>query len=1104
MGGTRVMTVLFTDVVGSTALASRLEPALADQVRESHFAVLRAEVAASSGIVVKTLGDGLMVAFESARAALSCAVHMQQAAEHQSRGRADPLAIRIGIGAGEVTETEGDYFGDPVVAAARLCTMANSGQVLATAVVSAVAGRHPGVELVDVGLLELKGLPEPVATVEVRWEPRSAWESAVPLSPRLEAVVEAPFVGRDAELAVLVDALKATGEQRRLRVVLVSGEPGIGKTTLAAVFARTAYEGGSSVAYGRFDEELGVPYQAWASALSHLVESRPKGLLDAVLAVHGSELSRLGPALSQGTTAPLTSSDPATSRYLLFDAVLRVLQAAGRDHPVVVLLDDLHWADAPSLHLLRHALASDLALPVLIVGTFRTSDLAPGHPLQDVLASLHREHGVAQLELEGLEAAQLSDLLEAFGGVSTATSADELCDALLRETDGNPFFVAELLRHLAETGLITRDVDGRWSVDGDVGQRGLPIGVRQVIGRRAARLGDEAVRVLSIASAAGRDFDLRVLAAASGIGHDEALDVLDAAVAATLVVNVAGEDFTFAHALVGHALYDALPPARRAQYHRRLAETIEEIAGSDSAVHATDLAYHYFQASGSRVTGREVTKAIEYARAAGDGALDKLAPDEALRWYRQALDLVDRQPDADLPMRGALLVGIGDAQRQTGDPAYAESLFAAGQLARQLDDPELLIAAALATNRGVYSTTGRVDPARMALIEAAVEAAGTADTRQRASLLGLLAQESITSQDWAIRRQLVDEAVAIARRLGDPATLLDVFIRLLDAVHVPERLSDRLAVTAEAERLALELHDPIGLFWTMFQRAYAAVESGDLVETNRCHQEAAALAARIGQPTLRWLTTLNESSLALLRGDLPAAEATSMDALTLGESSGQPDALVLHRFQLHVIRWHQGRSAEVVALMEGLDRDVGLPMFHAARARLYHETGKHAEARALLAAETADGFPHLGDWSVLTAMSYWAEVAARMEEPVAIDLVHDRLHPWSSQVICTRTQVGGEVAHYLGILDSARHRYDDAERWFASALDTHRRLRAPFHLARTHLEWGRMMVRRDGGRTPAADEHLAATREIAEGAGYLAVDAEAARLLEEPPRLPAG
>jgi class 3 adenylate cyclase len=471
VGGTRTVTVLFTDLVGSTALSSRLEPAAADWLRESHFALLRAEVAATGGTVVKSLGDGLMVAFDSARAALSCAVRMQQVMERHNRTAEEVLAVRIGMATGEATESEDDFFGDPVVTAARLCAVASGDQILATDVVRLLAGRHVGLELVDIGLLELKGLPEPVSCIEVRWEPASTEPLAVPLTARLEAGTSEAFVGRAEELAALFDALKGTGTERRRRVVLVGGEPGIGKTSLAAVFARSARDEGSSVVYGRCDEDLGIPYQPWSEAVSHLIDHSPPDLLDEVLASHGADLSRLGPSLARLADGVGGSSDPETSRYLLFGAVVKVLQAAGRDRPVVVVLDDLQWADVPSLQLLRHVVSSDQAMSVLVIGTFRASEVTAGHPLSDVLAWLHNEPGVTRLHLHGLNDAELLTLLEADAGETIDEAGVALRDALGRETDGNPFFVGELLRHLTETGLIHRDLDGRWAVSDELPER---------------------------------------------------------------------------------------------------------------------------------------------------------------------------------------------------------------------------------------------------------------------------------------------------------------------------------------------------------------------------------------------------------------------------------------------------------------------------------------------------------------------------------------------------------------------------------------------------------------------------------------------------------
>src|SRR5580704_5646366 len=234
----RTVTVLFTDLVGSTALASSLGPAGAERLRQTHFAVLRAAVAATGGMEVKNLGDGLMVVYHGPSAALDGAVAMQQGIAAHNRSSDDELAIRVGVSFGEVDEEDGDFFGEPVVEAARLCARAGGGQILVTGLVQAVGSRRSGHEMVAVGALELKGLPEPVEAVEVRWAPPPERGDAdrVPLPSRLESNTQV-FVGRDAESAVLADALKSACEDGRVRVVLIGGEPGIGKSTLASTYA---------------------------------------------------------------------------------------------------------------------------------------------------------------------------------------------------------------------------------------------------------------------------------------------------------------------------------------------------------------------------------------------------------------------------------------------------------------------------------------------------------------------------------------------------------------------------------------------------------------------------------------------------------------------------------------------------------------------------------------------------------------------------------------------------------------------------------------------------------------------------------------------------
>ena len=503
---------------------------------------------------------------------------------------------------------------------------------------------------------------------------------AIPLPGRIGATSSAVFVGRALEREGLNTSLLAVAEGER-RVALVSGEPGIGKTSLCAAVAREAFGGGAVVLYGRCDEDLGIPFQPWAEVLAHLVGHAPDDVLAEHVDARGNELARLAPDLAARTAAGRISSSSAESeRYLLFGAVVDVLARVSALAPIVLILDDLHWADRPTVQLLLHVVSADVPLRLAVIGTFRDSDVDPDHPFAEALAALHRESGIERLALQGLGDDELLTLLEATARHAMAEDGVALRDALSAETDGNPFFVGEILRHLAETGAISEDEHGRWIVSADLRRSRLPVSIREVIGRRVALLGAPTRDALAMAAVIGRDFDADVLARVAELDEDTVIDGCDRAVAAALLTEADGAGrYTFAHALIEHALYEGRSAGRRGRIHRRIAEALEEVCGDDPADRIGELAYHWARATQPPDAG----KAIAYAQQAGDRALAQLAPDEALRWYREALDLLDRASGDDPRSRALVLLGIGDAQRQTGDPAHRETLFAAGRLAER-------------------------------------------------------------------------------------------------------------------------------------------------------------------------------------------------------------------------------------------------------------------------------------------------------------------------------------------------------------------------------------------------------------------------------------
>ena len=1081
--------MLFTDLVGSTELTSSLSPSAADEVRREHFATLREAVGFHGGTEVKNLGDGLMVGFDATAPALSCAVAMQQGIHRHNRTSSVPLSIRIGISTGDVTVEEDDYFGEPVVEASRLCGVAQGGQILVTDVVKALA-RRSGHSFTTERELDLKGLPEPVTAWEVMWEPSDTEEDAttgIALPPRLPLVPAIGVVGRKVELERLTESLKAVTSGESARVVLVSGEAGLGKSTLTATLARHAHGDGAVVLYGRCDEDLAVPHQPFVEAVGYYLANVEDEVLSELGDDQQSALLHLVPELR--TRRPnltlATINDPDAKRWLLYGSVLALLERASRRVPLVLIVDDLHWADRPSLQLLRH-IASHLPGRVLVLGTYRDNDLSVSHPLTETLAALAREPSVSRLSLSGLHDDEVVAFVEAAAGQVLDEGGVGLAHALYRETDGNPFFMAEVLRHLVETRSIVQDERGRWVPTQELADAGLPDSVRQVVGARVARLGDDATRVLSAAAVLGQEFEVDLVATVVGSNEESVLDALEAAASAALVgeVRSARGRYRFLHALIQHTLYDDLGPNRQARLHRAAAEALESRLGDDLGSRAGELARHWLAAT----TPAESVKAIAYACKAGEHALESLAPAEAARWFEEAL-----AHSPDKATKAKCLVGLGTAQRQIGDPQYCETLLTSADLADGVGDVDTLVRAALANNRGWQSAVGLVDARRIAVLNSALRAVGQADSSARCRLLALLTLERTYDGDYPGRRALADDALEAARRLGEPATLLDVLIRRCQPIWTPDTVDELMTVTTEACVLADELGDRVARFWALFFRGALAAAAGNGAEVKACHEELDRIAADVGQPILRWVALYNLSWSALVRGDTAKAEALATEALQLGNDTQQPDVLPIYGTQLWNIRWSQGRTSEIADMFVQIaSENPNLASFRSGAAFALTFVGREDEARAMLAAENEMGFPAPDDFLLTAYLGVWARVISSLGDQGTAETVYERLISWPDLVVFAGANASEAVSHDLGTLATLLGRYGDAERHFAHALEIHEQLGAPLSIAETNLEWGRMLLaRRENDDVTHAREMIASALDVAQRYSFGGIESRA-------------
>ena len=793
-------------------------------------------------------------------------------------------------------------------------------------------------------------------------------------SPLLDRRTAGLFVGRDAELA---RAAAARG------LVVIEGEPGVGKTRLALELARSVRDAEGVALVGRCSEEPLRPYGAWAEALRPLLDDADADDRDALAHLYGAG----------------GASDAEGERFRLFEAVRELLAGVAASWPVLVVLDDLHWADRPTLLLLAHLVRAAEGPPARLVGTYRSSDLRRDHPLAAVLADARRERLAERVTLGGLGAEATATLVAESTGPKTP---ERVARAVHAETAGNPFFVVEVARHLAETGA------------GSLAEVGLPESVREVLGRRLERLGDPAHAVLRDAAVLGERFSLDALD-----GEPESLlDALDAALAAGLVREEAAPgSYAFAHALVRQTLYEELSAARRVRAHGAAAQRLLALREAGRPVAAAELAHHLIEAAPA---GDPAAAAQEAGRAAAD-ATTALAWEEAVAHAERGLRALEWLDAPPAQLRARLLLAQGEAQMRAGERAAARAALREAMRAyAALHRPDDLARSALALG-GVGIFIGRPDEEVCGALEAALRALPPDADRLRARILARLAIERYYEPPGDARRRLSDEALVAARRAGDDATLAAA----LNARHValwdPDHTHERLAVAEEMIAVAERAGDREAALQGRNWRVVDLFELGRIGAWREQVDDHAAMAEALRLPTYRWYTPLWGGVRAVVEGRSDDAARDVDRARALGTAAGDGNAELFVEMVEYGNRYLNDVWTEndLRYLEDQIHSSPAALAYRSAYAWQLAVHGRTDEARAELEALAPNRFervPFDANW--MSAMAELSEAVLILGEHEHAAVLRELLAPYAGLTAASGRASGqyGLVDEYLGRL----------------------------------------------------------------------------------------
>jgi tetratricopeptide (TPR) repeat protein len=895
------------------------------------------------------------------------------------------------------------------------------------------------------------------------------------------------FVGRDREMAELVAGLEdALGGRGRL--FLVAGEPGIGKTGLAEQLARHATERGARVVWGRCWEGGGAPpYWPWAQIIRAIAEGCDDQTLTSWLGVGSAYVAQMAPDLAARlgtmaiTSAPSIESDAA--RFYLFEATAGFLKKAAAVQPLLLVFDDLHAADAPSLLLLRY-LARDLrGARLLVVGTYRDVDVGWSPGIGDSLGELIREGQLTTLR--GLARSDVKDLI---GDLVGAAPSEAMVLAVHETTEGNPLFVREAVRLLSSAGRLQQP--GRPDVP-------IPGSVRALIQQRLAPLSADAVQVLSAAAVVGRDFDLSLVGPACGLPAERVLGAISEAVGLGVVVeeSVALGRYRFSHSLMREVIYEALPIPVRAALHRAVGEAIERLHGTDSDGHIAELARHFAEVASIG----ESARALTYTRRAGDRAMQAHAYEEAVTEYRRALRAMEiAGPDEDL--RCELLLRLGAARVRAGRyPEAKEVYLQAAEIARRLGSPDRLARAALGFGEPQVEG-GHVNRQLVALLREALAALSPEDSPLRARLLARLSVELTFSEEVHLTDSLSRQAVEMARRLGHVAALGDALDARWMAVWGPDGLEERSGLAGEILNLARQTGDRDLELLGRATRAATSLESGDFLAVEADIAVHARLADELRMPVHQWTTKTMQAMRALLQGSFDEAEKLADEAFSL--QTERPNARWAHVIEVSLLRWEQGRLGELRETWQPqIDRFPRLAIARAWLALADIERGDRDGARRALhlLAELIPGQPRSGLW--LPGVALTCLVCAHLDDPDAARRLYPVLLPYAGHVVAMNMEQPvvcfGSSSLYLALLATAASCWAEAGDHFEAAIRMHERLGAVPLLARTRYEYARMLIRRGLTADRAgALELLDRAATTARSAGMAGLSAQIVRLLE--------